>query len=144
MEPDVREQACNAQFAEIESESEADQPPPQPATLPSHYWTWRLLQAGLTPDECAAARGMSPEMVLDHALRAADTGRPVEAGWFLSAAQISRIEEVLGPAPPTRIRPLLAQMPRGTRYEEVQLVLKSRSSGAGQDASGVEKTPPVG
>jgi len=97
-----------------------------PAAAPSHYWTWRLLQAGLTPDECAAARGLSSEVVLDHALRAADAGCPVRAEWFLSAAQIAAILQVLGPQPPTRIHPLLTQLPRGTRYEEVLLVQRAQ------------------
>jgi ATP-dependent DNA helicase RecQ len=140
----ARELACNAQLAEIG----ADEVKPETPPPPSHYWTWRMLQAGFKPEECAAARGLSLEMVLDHALRAADAGWPAEALWFLSAAQISQIEQVLGPSPPTRIRPLLAQLPRGTRYEEVQLVLKSRSNTAnevaGHGASGVEKTPLVG
>jgi len=93
---------------------------------PSHYWTWRLLAGGFTPDECATIRGLSPDVVLDHALRAADAGWSIDAAWFLSPELIARIERVLGPVAPTRIRPLLEKLPRGTRYEEVQLVLKSR------------------
>lgn len=34
---------------------------------PSHYWTQRLLSAGFTVDECAAIRGLSREIVLEHA-----------------------------------------------------------------------------
>jgi ATP-dependent DNA helicase RecQ len=93
---------------------------------PSHYWTWRLLAAGFAPHECAAIRDLPAEVVLDHALRAADGGLEVDSGWFLSAELIARIEQTLGPTAPTRIRPLLARLPRGTRYEEVQLVLKTR------------------
>jgi ATP-dependent DNA helicase RecQ len=37
---------------------------------PSHYWTWRLLSAGFTVDECGAIRGLSREIVLEHAERA--------------------------------------------------------------------------
>jgi hypothetical protein len=92
----------------------------------SHYWTWRLLEAGFTPTECAAARGLTEEVVLDHALRAADNGLGIDAQWFLSAEQIATIRNVVGETAPERIRPLLAKLPRGTRYEHVQLVLKSR------------------
>ncbi len=95
-------------------------------SLPSHYWTWRLLDRGFTPEECAAIRGVATEVVLDHALRAADAGHAIDARWFLDAALIAEIERVVGPGVPTRIRQLLQQLPRGTRYEEVQLVLKSR------------------
>ncbi len=96
------------------------------AAQPSHYWTWRLLTAGFSPEECAAARGLSDDVVLDHILRAADAGLAVEAGWFLPPDEIAAIHRVVGNSPPERIRPLLAKLPRGTRYEHVQLVLKSR------------------
>ena len=95
-------------------------------TQPSHYWTWRLLAAGFTPEECATIRSLSAEVVLDHALRAADAGLAIDPLWFLAPELIARIERVIGPGSPTRIRPLLERLPRGTRYEEVQLVLKSR------------------
>ncbi|REK06064.1 MAG: RecQ family ATP-dependent DNA helicase [Planctomycetota bacterium] len=95
------------------------------AQQPSHYWTWRLLQAGFTPEECASIRSLSEEVVLDHALRAADSGWRIDAGWFLGEEALARIRQVVGDEPPGRIRPLLAKLPRGTRYEDVQLVVKS-------------------
>jgi ATP-dependent DNA helicase RecQ len=121
-----------AAFPKPDSASSA--PPPvvspqiaTPATAqPSHYWTWRLLATGFTPAECAAARGLAEEVVLDHALRAAEGGLSIDALWFLSAEQIATIRNVVGGTPPERIRPLLSKLPRGTRYEHVQLVLKSR------------------
>ena len=36
------------------------------------------------------------------------------------------IQQAVGDEPPEHIRPLLAQLPPGTRYEEVQLFLKCR------------------
>ncbi len=120
----------------VASEIPADEVPVAPPAIspetqledarPNHYWTWRLLAAGFTPEECAAIRGLAAEVVLDHALRAADGGLRVDAAWFLAPEQIQRIEEVVGPAEPSRIRSLLEHLPRGTRYEEVQLVLKAR------------------
>ena len=38
-----------------------------PRSRPSHYWTQRLLAAGFTVDECAAIRGLTREVVLEHA-----------------------------------------------------------------------------
>jgi len=35
--------------------------------LPSSYWTRRLLAAGFTVDECMAIRGLSREIVMQHA-----------------------------------------------------------------------------
>jgi len=118
--------------AEVEEVANAERPqvnPTRGSAHPSHYWTWRLLASGFTPAECAEIRSLGEEVVLDHALRAADEGCAIDARWFLSAEQIARIERVLGTAVPGRIRPLLEKLPRGTRYEDVQLVLKSRSAG---------------
>jgi hypothetical protein len=97
-----------------------------PAAQPSHYWTWRLLAGGFSPAECATIRGMTTDVVLDHALRAIDSGSAVEVGWLLSADLTARLERLIGDREPERIRPLLAKLPRGTRYEEVQLFLKCR------------------
>jgi ATP-dependent DNA helicase RecQ len=107
------------------------QRPQESGEKPTHYWTWRMLQAGLTPDECAAARGLERDVVFDHALRAAEEGLAVEASWFLPAEKLAAFNKVIGPQPPPRIRPLLAQLPRGTRYEEVQLFLRCRSNEQG-------------
>ncbi len=93
---------------------------------PSHYWTWRLLSAGFSPDECAAIRGLQREVVLDHALRAAEGGWTVRAQWCLSPKLLAALEAVLGSESPEQIRPLIPQLPEGTRYEEVQLFLKCR------------------
>ncbi len=101
-------------------------PAPEQPARESHYWTWRLLSAGFTGDECAEIRGLAPEVVLDHALRAADHGLEVDAGWLLAPELIDQIQRVVGSGQPTRIRALLEKLPRGTRYEHVQLVLKSR------------------
>jgi len=94
----------------------------------SHYWTWRVLASGFSVAECMAIRGLEREVVLDHALRAADAGWTVDPGWFLSAESLQALAAVIGPETPERIRPLLSQLPAGTRYEEVQLFLKCRSA----------------
>jgi ATP-dependent DNA helicase RecQ len=107
---------------------------------PSHYWTWRLLSSGFGPEECAAIRGLSGDVVLDHALRAADSGLPIQSDWFLTPSLIGRLHKLIGDEPPERIRPLLARLPAGTRYEHVQLYLKCRSQSA--DSSDAE--PPAG
>ncbi|HEY2895385.1 MAG TPA: RQC domain-containing protein, partial [Pirellulales bacterium] len=109
--------------AEASVDEVATQPPVE---QPTHYWTWRLLTSGFTPGECAAVRALEPEVVLDHALRAADAGLPIQASWFLSEEQIRQIDAVIGSPGVARIRPLLERLPRGTRYEAVQLVLKAR------------------
>jgi hypothetical protein len=79
-----------------------------------------------------AIRGLAADVVLDHALRAADCGWPVQADWFLTPGLIGRLEKLIGNEPPARIRPLLARLPSGTRYEHVQLYLKCRQQAGDQ------------
>jgi len=100
--------------------------PGSAAVQPSHYWTWRLLSAGFTPEECAAIRGIERGAVLDHALRAVESGWEVRAQWCLGDELFGVVEAAVGQSDPQQIRPLLSKLPEGTRYEEVQLFLKCR------------------
>jgi ATP-dependent DNA helicase RecQ len=102
-------------------------PPGNPSAQPSHYWTWRLLSAGFSADECQAIRGLSREVVLDHALRAMESGLPVRAEWCLSSEVLGALEKAVGPSHASHVRPLLSQLPAGACYEEVQLFLKCRT-----------------
>ncbi|MBI3839725.1 MAG: RecQ family ATP-dependent DNA helicase [Planctomycetia bacterium] len=121
-----RDQTAAAPIAAEITKPSAIKSIPADSDQPAYYWTWRLLAAGFTPNECAAIRALPAEVVLDHALRAADAGLQVDAEWFLSRELIGRIAKVFSSGSPSRIRPLLPQLPRGTRYEEVQLALKTR------------------
>ncbi len=100
--------------------------PPAAASRPPHYWTWRLLSTGFTVEECAAARGLSPQAVLDHALRAVEEGWRVEARWCLPPELLAAVSAVVGEERPRQIRPLLAQLPPGTSYQQVEIFLKCR------------------
>ena len=111
---------------DLEATATAD-PVEIPAVRPAHYWTWRLLAAGFSAAECAEIRGLEREVILDHAMRAVDDGRPVRPESCLPSELISALETLVGPVPPRQIRPLLAQLPNGTRYEEVQLFIKCRT-----------------
>ena len=95
---------------------------------PSYYWTWRLLSQGFPAEECLAIRGIPREMLLDHVFQAAENGLEVRAAWCLSAETIAALDAVIGDNRPKQIRPLLARLPPGTRYEEVQIYLKCRDS----------------
>jgi ATP-dependent DNA helicase RecQ len=128
--------ASPAPDAVVETRAAPVTPRPIAASAPlvtngqgSHYWTWRLLSKGFTVDECAAIRSLEREVVLDHALRAIDCGWQVEVAWFLASDQVEALERVIGAAEPSRVRPLLAKLPAGIRYEDVQLFLKCRKAG---------------
>jgi ATP-dependent DNA helicase RecQ len=101
-------------------------PAPSGGVRPTHYWTWRLLSDGFTMEECAAIRSLPPETILDHVLRAIEEGWPVNADWCLAPELLGALEKIVGSDPPAQIRPLLAQLPPGTSYEQVQIYLKCR------------------
>ena len=101
---------------------------PAPLSRPSYYWTWRLLSQGFPAEECQAIRGITREALLDHVYQAAENGLEVRLDGCLSAETIAALENSVGDNPPKQIRPLLAQLPPGTRYEEVQIFLKCRFS----------------
>ncbi len=105
------------------SETQPEQPP---SDRPSYYWTWRLLKAGFTSVECAAARGLSLGAIVDHALQAIENGHTVHAQWFFCNEKLARFQEVVGQAGPDEIGRLLAQLPKGTQLEEVLLFQKCR------------------
>ena len=102
------------------------QPSPPDAAQPTHYWTWRLLSMGFTLDQCTAIRNISAEAVVDHVLRAAEENRPIRPEWCLGPELLEALERLVGDDAPRQIRPLLAQLPAGTRYEQVQIYLKCR------------------
>lgn len=108
------------------SVTQPNQPPPD---QPSYYWTWRLLMAGFSNAECVEARGLSLDVIVDHALQAIENGHAVNARWFFSAEQLSRFQEVVGldkAIDPTELARLLPMLPEGTRLEEVLLYQKCR------------------
>ena len=93
---------------------------------PPHYWTCELFESGYSLEECMAIRGLTHEKILDHLLQAAESGAAVQPQWCLKPELITAIRQLIGDTTPDRIRPLLSQLPTGTRYEEVQLFLKCR------------------
>jgi ATP-dependent DNA helicase RecQ len=95
---------------------------------PSYYWTWRLLSQGFSVAECQAIRGIPYETVLDHVLQASEGDLEVRAEWCLSAELLAALDRLVRRGTPQPIRPLLAQLPPGTRYEEVQVFLKCNAS----------------
>ncbi len=63
---------------------------------PPHYWTWRLLLAGFDLAQAAAIRRLPAEVILEHALAAAESGWPVRAEQCLDAETIGRLAAALG------------------------------------------------
>ena len=100
--------------------------------VPPHYWTWRLLSSGFSRQESAEIRRLEPDIILDHAIRAAENGWEMQPQWCLSHELIAALEPLVGQGDSPQIRALLPHLPPGTRYEEVELFLKCRTSVAGE------------
>ena len=110
-----------------EDSCEATYPPEAVSgAKPAHYWTWRLLAAGFHVNDCAVIRGMAREVILDHTLRALEEGWPVRPERCLSAELAAALDRLAEQEPTDQVAPLLARLPRGTTYQEVQIYLKCR------------------
>jgi uncharacterized protein YpbB len=126
----------NAAAASAEFEQSAPAPPSVKSdrTLHSainhvsspHYWTWRVLAAGFSAEECQKIRGLDSDTLCDHVLRAGREGQQIEAEWLLTATQVADIETAVGDASPGRLQAMLANLPSGITYRDMQLYLLSR------------------
>jgi ATP-dependent DNA helicase RecQ len=117
---------------DLANEALANRPLPdvgeQDRVRPNHFWTWRLVMAGFSAAECEVIRGIGREVILDHLSRAIDEGWPLRPEFCFSPQLLAALEQVVGPGRPRQLRPLLAELPEGTRYEEVELFLKCRGN----------------
>jgi ATP-dependent DNA helicase RecQ len=125
-------------FAEANAQAYEDAHPPAPERVihtphlptnhvrPPHYWTWRLFSAGFSADDCRQIRSVDFDTLFDHVLRAAREGQPIDARWLLTAEQIADLEAAVGDGAPSRLRSVLAKLPQGVKYRDVQLYLLSR------------------
>ena len=103
-----------------------DPPTAKPAMQPPHFWTWRVLNSGVSAAECEQIRGLDADTIFDHILRAARDGHPVQERWLLTPEQIAALEKLIGNQPPQKVRSLLANLPPGIKYRDVQLYLHAR------------------
>jgi ATP-dependent DNA helicase RecQ len=90
-----------------------------------HYWTWRVLSAGFTPDECRQIRRLSGEELEEHVLLAARDGQPVDPAWVLTGEQMAALEKLVD-VPVEKLPSRLAKLPPGLKYRDVQIFLLSR------------------
>jgi ATP-dependent DNA helicase RecQ len=126
--------AAKPEIAAVAASAATDEPEAEPVVSkpqldtvhPSFYWTWRLLNDGYTPGQCAQIRGLDPSEVLSHALQARESKLPIRADWFLAPEQLAALRQVVGDQPVQTIRPLLEQLPHGIQYAHVQLYLLCR------------------
>ncbi len=135
-ETDPAYQAAEAQAVEVQAALATGNHPARSADLgqqnvvkPSYYWTWRLLHDGFTADECQQIRQLDDQQLVAHLLQAVEEELPVDATWILKPDHLEALDRVVGDQPPTRLRPLLQQLPREIRHEHLQLYLVCRGMG---------------
>jgi ATP-dependent DNA helicase RecQ len=93
---------------------------------PRHYWTWRLLDAGFSIQECLAIRGAVEDDLWDDVTRAEDEEMPFPLEAVLEPSLLATLDELVEESTDARIRPLLEELPSGTRYEQVALYLRRK------------------
>jgi ATP-dependent DNA helicase RecQ len=91
-----------------------------------HYWTWRVMNAGFSTAECREIRRLDEDTFCDHMLRSARDGRPIDARWVLTKDQIETLAAAVGDGSPQRLKAVLARLPAGIKYRDVQVYLLSR------------------
>jgi ATP-dependent DNA helicase RecQ len=64
---------------------------PSPTNHPDYYWTWRVVSAGCTPDECGQIRRLDQAEVWDHLRQAAGAGLEMRAADVFTPTEISRL-----------------------------------------------------
>lgn len=96
-----------------------------------HYWTWRVMNAGFSAAECREIRRLDDDTFCDHVLRSARDGRPIDAAWVLTREQLATLATAVGDASPERLQAVLARLPAGIKYRDVQVYLLSRGLAAG-------------
>jgi ATP-dependent DNA helicase RecQ len=104
-----------------------------PEAKPSHYWTWRLLSAGFTAEECLAIRGLDRKTLLEHATAAIDEGLPVDPGWYLSAETLAALQRAIGSGQESRPATSPIEMPPTAGDDEIRLFLKCRARASDTD-----------
>lgn len=97
-----------------------------PSTRPAHYWTWQLFAAGYSSEECQAIRRIAEGVIFDHLVHAARDGLKVDPRWMLTGEQWQSLQTLIGHSSPAEIQPLLAKLPPGLKYRDVQFYLLTR------------------
>jgi ATP-dependent DNA helicase RecQ len=95
---------------------------------PAHYWTWRLFDAGFTSDECMAIRNIDRQTLLEHAVRAAEDGRPVALRWCLSEETLEALMATVGSADSDDLESVILRMSDRIGAPEARLFLACRAA----------------
>jgi len=101
--------------------------PDESSTQATHYWTWRLFEAGFSLDECVAIRNIDQETVLEHAVRAAGDGLHLDPRWCVSEETIEEIEASVEALNRNEIESVVPSLSERFGAPEVRLYLACRA-----------------
>ncbi len=90
---------------------------------PTHYWTWRLFDAGFSAGECMAIRNIDRQTLLKHALQAAEGGNVVAPKWCLSPETLATLEAAFASANPHNLESVMLRLSDQIGAHEVKLFL---------------------
>ncbi|MBI5915299.1 MAG: HRDC domain-containing protein, partial [Bacteroidetes bacterium] len=86
--------------------------------------TYRLLQQGLSVDEIAAQRSISPVTVFSHFAYLFEKGEPIDIWKFVSKAEIQRVVETLpGLEPPYKLKEIFDALKEEVAYDKIRLAI---------------------
>lgn len=103
------------------------------ATVPweqsSHYWTWRVMSAGFSLEECQHIRALDRAAAIEHLLVAARAGAACRLDWILTGEQQVTLASHLSNGSGHTLAAFVSQLPTGISPQEAELfwLVKNRS-----------------
>jgi RQC domain/Helix-turn-helix domain len=82
-----------------------------PLTRPSHYWTWRVLNAGFSLQECQQIRALDRTAIFEHLLAAARAGENIPLDSILTTELQAQLARLAYNGAPTSLDSLLSRLP---------------------------------
>ncbi len=105
--------------------------PPTSHDHPPHYWTWRLLSAGFSVEECQHIRSLERTAVVQHLLAVAREGGKCELSWIMNRQRQTDLEHLLANGAARSLTAILSSLPAGVSAEEAELFWRSRPRAGG-------------
>ncbi|SFS59630.1 DNA helicase RecQ [Marininema halotolerans] len=95
---------------------------------PSHLTTWRMWhEEGISYEEIATTRGLTPSTLDNHLLRAAQEGHPVDWNRLIPTDQEPLILRAIEETGGTQLRPIKDKLPEPISYTTIKAVLAKRA-----------------
>jgi ATP-dependent DNA helicase RecQ len=101
----------------------------------AHYWTYRLLTAGFSIDDCQQIRSLDRQEILKHVLAAAREGQRCELEWIMNRQRQAEIGRVVVNGAANSLAAVLSSLPPTISAEEAELFWRSKQRSRGTPAT---------